>query len=133
VSIHVVHVQRRRDLLPYQRRRCRYILCVPRVLNGFTDVEACSCRLARVSATDALRRAADLLAHGDWQAAHAIVQDDPSPLAAWMHGIVHLLEGDTSNARYWYGQAGRSFPGAGTVREEVEAVRAAVRSSGDQG
>jgi hypothetical protein len=86
-----------------------------------------------VSATDALRRAADLLAHGDWQAAHAIVQDDPSPLAAWMHGIVHLLEGDTSNARYWYGQAGRSFPGAGTVREEVEAVRAAVRSSGDRG
>jgi hypothetical protein len=86
-----------------------------------------------VSATDALGRAADLLAHGDWQSAHAIVQDDPSPLAAWMHGIVHLLEGDTSNARYWYGQARRSFPGAGSVREEVEAVCAAVRSSGDRG
>ena len=55
---------------------------------------------------------------GNWHAAHAIVQGDPSPLAAWMHGIVHLLEGDTSNALYWYGQAGRPFPGA--VREEVE-------------
>lgn len=86
-----------------------------------------------MSATDKLRRAADLLADGDWQGAHAIVQDDSSPLAAWMHGIVHLLEGDTSNARYWYGQARRPFPAAGTVREEVEGVRAAVRSSGDLG
>ena len=54
-----------------------------------------------MSSPDALARAADLLAGGDWQAAHAIVQDDASPLAAWMHGIVHLLEGDVSNARYW--------------------------------
>jgi hypothetical protein len=37
-----------------------------------------------------------------------------------------LLEGDTSNARYWYGCAGRAFPGEGAVREEIEAVRAAV-------
>lgn len=80
-----------------------------------------------MSTTDALRRAAELLADGDWKAAHAIVQDDPSPLAAWMHGIVHLLEGDTSNARYWYGQAGRPFPAAGAVREEVEAARATAR------
>jgi len=75
---------------------------------------------------DSLRRAADLLAEGAWEAAHAIVQDDPSPLAAWMHGIVHLLEGDVSNARYWYGCAGRAFPGEGAVQDEIEAVRAAV-------
>jgi hypothetical protein len=90
------------------------------------DVEA-GHRRSHVSATDPLRRAAELLADGDWQAARAIVQDDPSPLAAWMHGIVHLLEGDTSNARYWYGQARRTFPAAGAVREEVEAARAAAR------
>jgi hypothetical protein len=83
-----------------------------------------------VSSSDALRRAAELLANGDWEAAHAIVQDDPSALAAWMHGIVHLLEGDTSNARYWYGQAGRPFPEAGVANEEIEAARAAVRSLG---
>lgn len=79
-----------------------------------------------MSSSGSLRHAADLLADGDWQGAHAIVQDDPSTLAAWMHGIVHLLEGDTSNASYWYGQARRPFPPAGTVRDEVEAVRAAV-------
>jgi hypothetical protein len=45
-----------------------------------------------------------------------------------MHGIVHLLEGDTANARYWYRQAGRQFPPAGEAHEEIEAARAAVRS-----
>ena len=79
-----------------------------------------------MGSTDSLRRAADLLAAGDWQAAHVIVQDDPSPLAAWMHGIVHLLEGDTANARYWYGQAARQFPSRGEVSAEIEAARAAV-------
>jgi hypothetical protein len=79
-----------------------------------------------MSSSGSLRRAADLLAAGDWEGAHAIVQDDPSPLAAWMHGIVHLLEGDVSNARYWYGCAGRAFPGEGAVREEIDAVRAVV-------
>jgi hypothetical protein len=81
-----------------------------------------------MSSPGSLRRAADLLAAGDWEGAHTIVQDDASPLAAWMHGIVHLLEGDVSNARYWYGRAGRAFPGDGAARAEIEAVRAAVES-----
>jgi hypothetical protein len=81
-----------------------------------------------MSSSGSLRRAADLLAAGDREGAHAIVQNDPSPLAAWMHGIVHLLEGDVSNAKYWYGCAGRAFPREDAVREEIEAVRAAADS-----
>jgi hypothetical protein len=77
-----------------------------------------------VPPVDPCRRAVDLLAAGDWQAAHAIVQDESSPLAAWLHGIVHLLEGDTSNARYWYRQASRPFPAGGDVAGEIEAARA---------
>jgi hypothetical protein len=75
-----------------------------------------------------LRRAADLLAAGDWQAAHAIVQDDESALAAWLHGIVHTLEGDLDNARYWYGKARRAFRGAEAVDEEIAAVCSAARA-----
>ena len=40
-----------------------------------------------------LRRAVELLAAGDWQAAHAIVQDDTSAAGAWLHGIVHTPGG----------------------------------------
>lgn len=75
---------------------------------------------------EALTRALDLLDAGNWQAAHEIVQKESSSLAAWLHGIVHTLEGDFDNARYWYGRAERTFPGAGAVREELAAARRAV-------
>jgi hypothetical protein len=80
-----------------------------------------------VSASDeAMTRALDLLDHGDWQAAHAIVQNASSPLAAWLHGIVHTLEGDLDNAQYWYRRADRPFPGAGAVAAELAAARRAL-------
>jgi hypothetical protein len=57
-----------------------------------------------------LRRAVALLERGDWRAAHEIVQaDERSAPACWAHGIVHLMEGDLANARYWYREAKRPF------------------------
>jgi len=85
--------------------------------------------IAAMAGSD-LQRAAELLAAGDWQAAHAIVQDDGSAGAAWLHGIVHTLEGDLDNARYWYGQAGREFRGPGAVQEEIAAARVAKLDQG---
>jgi hypothetical protein len=64
------------------------------------------------------------LERGDWQGAHAIVQkDEDSALSCWAHGIVHLMEGDLPNARYWYGRAGRGFPGTPSPAEEIAALR----------
>lgn len=73
-----------------------------------------------------LARAVELLEAGTWQEAHTIVQADDSALAAWLHGIVHTLEGDLDNARYWYRRAERAFPGAGAVRAEIAAARNAL-------
>jgi hypothetical protein len=70
-----------------------------------------------------LARALDFLADGDWQRAHEIVQQHNSTLAAWLHGIVHTIEGDLDNARYWYRRAERPFPGAGAVPAEIAAAR----------
>ena len=75
--------------------------------------------------TEALARAVDLLAAGDWQPAHTIVQGDKSTQAAWLHGIVHILEGDLDNARHWYRQAERVFPGGDAVDQEIAAARRA--------
>ena len=57
-----------------------------------------------------LSDAMDLLEAGDWEAAHRIVQGDDSRLGCWLHGIVHLAEGDRVNAAYWFGRAGRRTP-----------------------
>jgi hypothetical protein len=73
--------------------------------------------------TGVLTRAIEHLEAGAWQAAHEIVQNEPSELAAWLHGIAHTLEGDLDNARYWYRKVGRPFPGPAAVREEIAAVR----------
>ena len=55
--------------------------------------------------TMALNTAIRHLTRGDWQKAHAIVQNDESDLGYWAHGIVHMVEGDIGNARYWYRRA----------------------------
>jgi hypothetical protein len=75
-----------------------------------------------------LATAAAHLERGDWQAAHRIVQaDETSALACWAHGIVHLMEGDLANARYWYREARRAFPDSPAVHEEVAALKGALQ------
>jgi hypothetical protein len=75
-----------------------------------------------------LRKAVTLLEAGDWQAAHVIVQEDEgSRLFCWAHGIVHLMEGDLPNARYWYRKAGRpSFTDAPPIAGEIHALKTEI-------
>ena len=67
-----------------------------------------------------------LLERGDWQQAHAIVQQHDTQYAAWLHGIVHVLEGDLDNARYWYRRAERTF--SADVKSELEAARESLEA-----
>jgi hypothetical protein len=74
-----------------------------------------------------LQQALERLQADDWQAAHEIVQkDEDSPLACWAHGIVHIMEGDLPNARYWYRQAKRAFPAKPAAQTEIAALAAAL-------
>jgi Tfp pilus assembly protein PilF len=76
-----------------------------------------------------LQRAVALLEAGDWQAAHEIVQrDEDSALSCWAHGIVHMLEGDASNARYWYRQAKRPFPREASAAKEIASLKKELAS-----
>lgn len=71
-----------------------------------------------------------LLQARDWQGAHEIAQASTAPHAAWAHGIVHIIEGDEPNARYWYGKAGRAFPGMAATDAEIEALGQELRRDG---
>jgi hypothetical protein len=82
--------------------------------------------MTRVGAARVLRDAVAHLERGDWQAAHAIVQqDEEAPLYCWAHGIVHVMEGDLANARYWYGEAQRAFPADYSIAAEIAALKRA--------
>ena len=73
-----------------------------------------------------LKDAIGFLEAGDWESAHSIVQEDPSKLASWAHGIVHLLEGDVANAGYWYRRADRELRSNVQIAEEIAALKNAV-------
>ena len=77
---------------------------------------------------DSLLRALRLAESGDWNAAHEIVQDDPSPEAAWIHAHLHRVEGDLANAGYWYRRAGRS-EAIGDLRSERRSIETALRTA----
>jgi hypothetical protein len=56
---------------------------------------------------------------GRWNAAHDQVQKDDSMLGAWLHGILHLQEGDLEDAENWYNRAARHFRSRGSLQEEI--------------
>jgi hypothetical protein len=70
-------------------------------------------------------KALQLLAAGDWDAAHELVQDDPSAEASWVHAHLHRVEGDLSNAGFWYRRAEKPVAG-GALEEERRAIEAAL-------
>lgn len=60
-----------------------------------------------------------LLHAGRWSEAHDLVQKDDSATAAWLHGILHLQEGDLEDAENWYLRADRNFRNRGTLTQEL--------------
>jgi hypothetical protein len=76
-----------------------------------------------------LARALAHLEAGQWQSAHEIVQEhEEHPVANWMHAIVHRLEGDLDNARYWYRRSGRASAEPLPLDQELPQIRAALQS-----
>ena len=69
--------------------------------------------------TPSLHHILQLLRDDRWNEAHDLVQKDGSMLAAWMHGILHLQEGDLEDAENWYNRAARHFRSRGTLEEEL--------------
>lgn len=73
---------------------------------------------------DDLITAIDTALRGDWQAAHTIVQGHEGDRTAdWIHAVLHKIEGDASNSRYWYRQAGRTFEAHPEPNVELMAIR----------
>ena len=72
------------------------------------------------------------LRKGDWQRAHAIVQEHEDERAyALVHAHLHRIEGDLANARYWYRRA--ASPAAdGALEEEWKALVARFLEGADR-
>ena len=61
----------------------------------------------------------------EWEKAHAICQqDEGNPDYDQVHALAHWIEGDESNARYWYRRTGSKR--AASIAEEWERVVAQI-------
>ena len=73
---------------------------------------------------DALLIAVDLALAGDWDASHKIAQDYSDAAANWLHAVLHKIEGDVWNSKYWYARtAGRSYEDFSDARDELIAIQ----------
>jgi len=72
-----------------------------------------------------LVRAIDLALDDQWDEAHEIAQRYESDATAqWLHAVLHKIEGDLGNSRYWYRQAGRLEWVDKEPLEELRSIRA---------
>jgi hypothetical protein len=74
-----------------------------------------------------LTRAVELAIAGDWAAAHQIVQqDEEDATSCWIHAVLHKIEGDAGNSRYWYRRAGQAYEAYPDAKAELAAIKAVL-------
>lgn len=80
---------------------------------------------------DDLLRAVELALAGNWDTAHQLVQQyEDDATAAWIHAVLHKIEGDLTNSRYWYRRADRMDRVAEEPRTELAVIRAELTTDG---
>ena len=57
----------------------------------------------------------------NWDMAHNIVQDINTQTASWIHAYLHRVEGDISNAHYWYNRA-KKEPSSESLKSELDDI-----------
>jgi hypothetical protein len=81
----------------------------------------------RMASRAELTRAVELALAGDWTAAHQIVQqDEEDATSCWIHAVLHKIEGDAGNSRYWYNRAGQSYEAFPDAKAELAAIKAVL-------
>jgi hypothetical protein len=71
-----------------------------------------------------LLQAVELALAGQWDAAHQLVQHyEDDDTAAWIHAVLHKIEGDPGNARYWYHRANQLSHFIDEPHEELATIR----------
>jgi len=73
--------------------------------------------------------AIDAALKGDWDRAHNIVQqDEDDPLSCWVHAVLHKIEGNASNSRYWYSRTTHSYGVFAVTQQELATIKPEIES-----
>lgn len=79
--------------------------------------------------TEHLKQALQLALDGEWDVPHKIVQDFSDHYANWIHAVLHKIEGDEWNSKYWYQRTnGKQYEEYEDATEELQAIAAHLAS-----
>ncbi len=65
---------------------------------------------------------------GEWDRSHRIVQEFNEPMACWIHAVLHKIEGDAWNSRYWYARTHRKYEDFSDPEQELQEIRQQLES-----
>ena len=82
---------------------------------------------ALMTSADKHRKVLSYLRKNEWDKAHAIVMGMRDKLAFRIHGLVHRIEGDLANARYWYDRAAVPFGKSKSAASEIDEIAAVLK------
>ncbi len=61
---------------------------------------------------------------GDWDKSHNIAQDYSDDTANWIHAVLHKIEGDEWNSKYWYARTnGNKYEDFSDANTELKAIQ----------
>jgi len=70
-----------------------------------------------------LQSAVTLALAGEWDQSHRIVQEYHDHFACWIHAVLHKIEGDAWNSRYWYARTrGQDYEAFDDPRAELQHI-----------
>lgn len=80
--------------------------------------------------TEQLQLAVQLALAGDWNASHQIAQDYSDSMANWIHAVLHKIEGDEWNSKYWYARTeGKMYSDFELAEDELKAIAQLLTTS----
>ncbi len=76
----------------------------------------------------ALMLAVQAALDGDWDKSHKIAQDYSDDTANWIHAVLHKIEGDEWNSKYWYARTnGKNYEDFSDANAELIAIQNSLK------
>ena len=73
---------------------------------------------------EALKVAVQAALDGDWDKSHNIAQEYSENTANWIHAVLHKIEGDEWNSKYWYAKtSGKQYADFTNASDELKAIQ----------
>lgn len=77
---------------------------------------------------EALKAAVQAALDGDWDKSHKIAQDYSDTTANWLHAVLHKIEGDEWNSKYWYARTdGKVYEDFADAQAELTEIQKSLK------